>query len=669
MGSSIRITGMASGLDTDSIVEQLMNVEKQSYYKAQRQQYKTEYQMEAYREVITKLTDFSNKYLDTLSSTNMKSSAFFRKFKTTATSSITGQNSNAVTITSTADGNAGSHTVEIKQVAQKASISGTKTSGVVKTAAITPDTETGKITYAEGSTIEVTIDGKTKKVSIEGEFDSLESLAETLTERIKTEFGTGYDGTNGKVLVEAQGERLNFITQNGASSLTVYAGEDPQMVFTNNSSSISLSSSIESLKNSFTDELTFSNAGDDDDTNDQIKFKINGKEFQFDKSQTLKEIMNEINNDEDIKANIEFNSTTGRFTIESDSTGGDEYLEIEDLDGSNFFQAIGIAGADGKAGTTESYRASNKAGAEMQIGQDTLAKVDGVEIARSTRNFTLDGITYQANEVTAEGEKININFDVDTDAVFDSIKDFVKDYNELYDYIQGKLDEEYDRDYQPLTDDERSEMTDDEIEKWDKKAKTGLLHNDSTLRSLLNNLRSQFSGTVTGMQTTFSDIGIKTGTYTNGGKIILDDEGASKLKAAIANNLDDVVALFTQRSTTYNASSSRSYTYDQKAQRKQEEGLMNRFYDTLEDYISTYRDTNNSKGLLLEKAGKVGDTTETTSTLAKQLINYTKKVAELLDKVNSKYDKYYKQFSQLETAMNSLNSQSSYISQLLGQSS
>ena len=52
--------------------------------------------------------------------------------------------------------------------------------------------------------------------------------------------------------------------------------------------------------------------------------------------------------------------------------------------------------------------------------------------------------------------------------------------------------------------------------------------------------------------------------------------------------------------------------------------------------------------------------------IEKQLIQNTKKVQELLDKVNAKYDKYYKQFSALETAMNKLNSQNTYISQLLG---
>ena len=69
---------------------------------------------------------------------------------------------------------------------------------------------------------------------------------------------------------------------------------------------------------------------------------------------------------------------------------------------------------------------------------------------------------------------------------------------------------------------------------------------------------------------------------------------------------------------------------------------------------------------LVEKAGKVGDTTETTATLVKELKRNNEKWTQILDKMNDQYDRYYKQFSRLETAMSSLNSQSNYIAQMLG---
>lgn len=645
--STIRMTGMASGLDTDSIVEQLMQVEKQQYYKAQREEQKIEWKIEKYREITTKLTDFSNKYLDILSSTNMKSGSFFRKYTTTLTSSLTGKTTNAVSIISTSDAKPGSHTVSIKQVAERAEIMGQKTTGLIKADGPTIN-EDGTISFEEGKTVEVTIDGKTKNIELDTSYTSIEDFTEKFETKLTEEFGTGYDNTSGKVDVSIVDGNIHMQAKNGASNISVY-DVDNLLNFKTTSSTLTTSKTLEELTNSFNAELKFTNAVDDvDGEKDQIRFKINDVEFEFDKETSLKDIIQEINNNDEIDVTLEYNSTSGAFKIYTDNTGAAEEIQLEDLGDSNFFEALGF-----------------ETGKKVS-GKDTLALVDGVEVARSTKSFTVDGVTYQANDVTQDGEEVTINFETDTEAIYESIKTFVDEYNGIVDYLQGIVDEDYDRDYPPLTDDEKAEMTEDEIEKWEAKAKTGLLSNDSIVESLLRELRSTFSQTVDGVTTTFSDIGIKTGTYTNGGKIMLDEQGISNLKAAISDNLETVVALFTQKSTTHSATSSRSYTSDQRAVRTAEEGLMHRFSDVLENYISTYRDSSNQKGKLLEKAGKKGDTTETTSILSKQLLDYDDKVRELLDKVNSRYEKYYKQFSALETAMNSLNSQSSYIASMLG---
>lgn len=653
MSGSIRLTGMSSGLDTDSIVEELMNAYKKKTYASERNVYKTEYKIEAYREVTDKLSDFNNKYLDLLSSDNMKSATAFRQYTTKVTDSL-GKETSAVTITNSSSAVAGSHTISVKQVADTAHINGLKATGLVKGSEITD------FAALVGKTIEVTIDGKSKNITIGDSVTNAETLVADLNTKLFDAFGKGYDNINGKVQVSYE-NGLVFNTKNGASTISFYDG-DNALNLLNTSSAITTTNSIDSMKNSFRETLTYTTDPDDTSENpvaDQIRFSINGVDFQFDKDTTLKEIMTEVNNNEKAGVTLSYNAQSGKFKLETDNTGADEELKLsEDESGSNFLKAIGLVGS--------TQEEQNTIDADSRIkGQDTLAVVDGVKVARSTRAFTIDSVTYQANQVTGD-ETLNVNMEIDTEAIFEDIKGFIDDYNELVDFMQKKVNEEYDRDYYPLVDDERGEMTDTEIEKWDKKAKTGLLRNDSILQSLLTDLRTQFSGKVAGVEKSFSDIGIKTGTYTNGAKIILDDEGASKLKNAISNDLESVVALFTQKSTTYSANSSRTYTNEEKATRRNEEGLMNRFYDTLENYISSYRDNSGYKGKLLEKAGKVGDTTETTATLVKELKRNNEKWTQILDKMNDQYDRYYKQFSRLETAMSSLNSQSNYIAQMLG---
>lgn len=655
MSGSIRLTGMSSGLDTDSIVEELMNAYKKKTYASERNVYKTEYKIEAYREVTDKLGDFNSKYLDLLSSDNMKSATAFRQYTTKVTDSL-GKETSAVTITNSSSAVAGSHTISVKQVADSAHIEGLKATGLVKGGEITD------FSTLAGKTIEVTIDGKSKNITLGDSITDAASLVEDLQTKLDDAFGTGYDKTSGKIDVTYDGG-LKFNTKNGASAISFYDG-DNALNLLNTSSTITTTNTMESMENSFRRTLKY--APDPKDTEvpptaDQIRFQINGVDFQFDKTATLKEIMTEVNNNENAKVNLTYNTQSGKFKLETDNTGADEELDIRDLGGSNFLVAIGLKSDDLDEPEDVDKLVSNT----VLKGQDTLAMVDGVEIARSTRAFTVDSVTYQANQVTGD-ETLNVNMEIDTDKIFEDIKGFIDDYNELVDFLQKKVNEEYDRDYYPLVEDERGEMTDSEIEKWDKKAKTGLLRNDSILQSLLTDLRTQFSGKVAGIEKSFSDIGIKTGTYTNGAKIILDDEGASKLKNAISNDLESVVALFTQKSTTHSASSSRTYSNEEKQVRRNEEGLMNRFADTLENYISSYRDSSGYKGKLLEKAGKVGDTSETTATLVKELKRNNDKWQQILDKMNDQYDRYYKQFSRLETAMSSLNSQSNYIAQMLG---
>lgn len=653
MSGSIRLTGMSSGLDTDSIVEELMNAYKKKTYTSERNVYKTEYKIEAYREVTDKLSDFNNKYLDLLSSDNMKSATAFRQYTTKVTDSL-GKETSAVTITNSSSAVAGSHTISVKQVADTAHINGLKATGLVKGSEITD------FTALAGKTIEVTIDGKSKNITIGDSVTNAETLVADLNTKLFDAFGKGYDNINGKVQVSYE-NGLVFNTKNGASTISFYDG-DNALNLLNTSSAITTTNTIDSMKNSFRETLTYTTATPEDTEADQIKFSINGVDFQFDKDTTLKEIMTEVNNNEEAGVTLSYNAQSGKFKLETDNTGADEELRLSES-GSNFLRAIGLVGS------TQEEQNAIDADSRMK-GQDTLAVVDGVEVARSTRAFTIDSVTYQANQTTIDAngvqQELNVKMEIDTEAIFEDIKGFIDDYNELVDFMQKKVNEEYDRDYYPLVDDERGEMTDTEIEKWDKKAKTGLLRNDSILQSLLTDLRTQFSGKVAGVEKSFSDIGIKTGTYTNGAKIILDDEGASKLKNAISNDLESVVALFTQKSTTHSANSSRTYTNEEKAVRRNEEGLMNRFYDTLENYISSYRDNSGYKGKLLEKAGKVGDTTETTATLVKELKRNNEKWTQILDKMNDQYDRYYKQFSRLETAMSSLNSQSNYIAQMLG---
>jgi flagellar hook-associated protein 2 len=80
LSSRLRLTGMASGLDTDSIVNDLMRIEQLKVDKVYRQKVLAEWRREAVTNVRNKLRTFRDTYSSALSSLNMNTSSVYKKF-------------------------------------------------------------------------------------------------------------------------------------------------------------------------------------------------------------------------------------------------------------------------------------------------------------------------------------------------------------------------------------------------------------------------------------------------------------------------------------------------------------------------------------------------------------------------------------------------------------
>jgi flagellar hook-associated protein 2 len=276
--------------------------------------------------------------------------------------------------------------------------------------------------------------------------------------------------------------------------------------------------------------------------------------------------------------------------------------------------------------------------------------------AATTAATALAGFTTSAdNEAT-------VSLTQDTDAIYDLISNFVDAYNTLISTINTTLDETYDSDYPPLTDDQKDDMTDEEITNWETKAKTGILADDSILTSFLREMRRSLINSVSGSSVTITSIGITTGTYDEEGQLNIDED---TLKAAIESDASAVAKLFSQTSTTYSANSSvRTLSASQLSTRYAEEGIAYRFYDTLAKYISTTRDTSGNKGLLLEKAGIEEDTSDTDNTLTTLINKYEDEISDEEDRLDDYEDTLYDKYTTLETYISTMNSQLSALSSM-----
>lgn len=278
-------------------------------------------------------------------------------------------------------------------------------------------------------------------------------------------------------------------------------------------------------------------------------------------------------------------------------------------------------------------------------GQDAVITLNGVEYTSSTNMFKVNGLTIEATGVTGEGKEkaITISTSTDTQGIYDKIKDFLTEYNTLINEITKLYNAESAKDFEPLTDEEREAMSDEQIEKWEGKIKSALLRRDSTLGNIMNAMTNAMSQSyeIDGQKFSLSSFGISTLGFLNAAENEQnayhiygdeDDENTSgkkdKLMAAIQENPDQVMDFMKQLTTN--------------------------LYTSIDEKM---------KSTALSSAYKVYNDKE----LDREMIDIEKLIAKWEDKIAEQEDSYFKKFSQMEVALSKLQNQTNSLTGLLGQ--
>ncbi|WP_419882279.1 flagellar hook-associated protein 2 [Peribacillus sp. B-H-3] len=272
------------------------------------------------------------------------------------------------------------------------------------------------------------------------------------------------------------------------------------------------------------------------------------------------------------------------------------------------------------------------------VGADAQFKYNGLQTSRPSNTFQINGVEITLKQVmSSTASDITFSSAPDTDSIIDTITKFVTKYNDTIKKIKDKTDEPKYRDYQPLTQEQRTSMKDDDIKLWEDKAKSGTLRNDSVLGSSLTKMRSSLYTSVPGTQTfsQLSAIGITTtSNYLDGGKLTIDED---KLRAAIAKDPNAVYNLFNKDGAT-----------------SADKGLARRLRDDI-------------KGTMTDIESKAGKTSSVnnTFTIGKLLNSIGTQITSFQDKLTSTETRYYNQFNAMEQAIQKANSQSGYLTQML----
>lgn len=200
----MRLSGLASGMDIDSMVTQLMKAKRESYDKAVQKRALVEWQQEDYRSLSSKIVDFrNNKILNTY---NLSNSISAKKAEVSG-------NTNTITINSTTSTATGTLNVSVDQVASASSkvfsIAGKKSETLLKDLGFS----------SSGGNINISVNGASISVSENGTLNDLVKAINSNKDAKASAFFT-YDSSSGATKLSIS----NTLTGSSEVSVASFSG-------------------------------------------------------------------------------------------------------------------------------------------------------------------------------------------------------------------------------------------------------------------------------------------------------------------------------------------------------------------------------------------------------------------------------------------------------------
>ena len=567
---AMRVSGINSGLDTDSIVQELVSAYSQKTEKYEKQQTKLGWKQEIWKNLNTKVYSFYN------SVGKLRFSSAY-SLKKTSVSDTT-----KATVSASSDAVNGTQKLHVLSTAQSGYLTGGKLS------------LRNEVTNDDGST-------------------SLEKASGKVTATTKMS-ELGYTGDETTLSINTTDEDGNAVTK------TISLAKD---------------STVQDVVNALKDNGL--NASFDENNGRLfVSSKETGKAADFTISASTTKMVAKTDDDGNVVKDKDGNTVMEEVTASDDDIAASKKL-------------LGLLGLN----TTDNTYGNQ---AVKIDGRDAVIALNGVVYTNTTNDFAINGLNISVTGVTDDvtdpenvdlsklddSTAITITTTTDSQGIYDKVKDFLTEYNNIINEITKLYNADSAGSYEPLTDDEKDQMSDTEIEKWETKIKDSLLRRDSSLSTIMNSMMTAMSGgiEVNGKTYSLSSFGIQTLGYLNAAENEQnayhidgdeDDENTSgnkdKLMAAITSDPDTVVEFMKQ--------------------------LSKNLYKAIDDQMQS-----NS----LRSRYKIYNDKE----LDKEYSNLSKTIKDWESKVSDKEDYYYKKFSNMETALSKLQSQTSSLSSMLG---
>ena len=543
---TMRITGLASGLDTESIITELTKVESKKVDKIKSDQKKFDMKVDKWKELNKKVVDFYNKTLS-----NMRFDSSFVK-KTTSVS-----NSDAVTVSTSGTAMNSAQKLSVNKLASSAYLTGGK------------------------------ISSNTGKLSATTSLNSLSSYSSTATVHNAEELDE-----NNNVIKPA------ITDDDYKNTVRVRFGKAPE-------------------------------SGKDNREYVDIEVKAD---------QTIAEALaafKEAKSESGYGVNASFDAAQGRVYMTSTASGESENFDI-DFDHSDM-RVVKALGLDYNTNTDATHTA----------GSDSEITLNGAKYTSNNNTFEINGLTITAKQVA---EDITLTTSDDTSGIYDMVKGFLKEYNDLIGEMYTLYSADDGKDYDILTKEQKDEMTDEEIEEWNKKIEDSLLSKDPTIFRVMSEMKN-----------------IMMSTYDLGE---IDEETGKAVKTSMWSFRIATPGYFESEE----AERAKWHIYGDEDDEKFS-GKDDRLKAMIEKNPNLVRDYfKNISQSMYTKLGDLMKSTDFSSAytlyedkqMKKQVSTYKTQLKEAQDKLGKAEDKYYDKFAQMEKAMTKLNEQTNSLAGMLG---
>lgn len=685
----MRITGMYSGLDTESIIQELVAAKQTKVDSLKKSQTALEWKQTAWKELNAKITKL---YKST--TTNLAYQSSYMK-KTTSVS-----NSNLVSVVTKDSAMDSVQSLKISKMAK----AGYLTGGVIT------DTEGKKVSSGSkvadklgiepGSKFEVNVGGKATEITVD-ENTTISSLVSQLQSAgVKANFDAGSqrlfigsDGTGaskdftitatnengvdalGKLGILTYDDKTkaayekyaSMSTDTDAKSKAVEAKVAELLKkYTSEKTTLekntkSLSEKLDKLATAYNEKYPESDITDADQRAgkittltsdiDALKLELEDENISDERKEeltaTLKEAQDELSslktydeNQASFKTKSDrLNALTTDYLNEDGTAGAMIQAEAESYVNGKIDDAVDLLdGFATKLAEFNNLSADKKA--VKTDGQDAVIELNGATFTSSSNVFDINGLT-----ITCKGESeevITLTTESDVSGIYDMIKSFIKEYSSLINEMDKLYNAKSSKGYDPLTDDEKDAMSDSEVEKWESTIKDSLLRRDSTLSSVSSAMKTIMASgfAVNGKTMYLSDFGIETLGYFN---------AADNEKNAYHINGDEDEDTLKNKTNTLKE----MITSDPNA---------------VIDFFTQLAKSMNSKMKDLTASNQFSsiDSVYDDKKMKDDYKAYTTKITAAEAKLKAYEDKWYKKFSAMETAMAKMQSNSSAITGLLG---